>query len=222
MRLFRTVFIVAIILAVLGLRLGAEDWSKVYKRTVADHLVILDIRLEGQPDVRGMCSGVVVAYGQVLTAAHCLLNTEMPAQTGYVDGKAVHVLHTADKIDLVLVEARTKGKRPIVIPFAGPDPGTPIAAIGQASGDTHPSISPMTVMTTQGGIVYVNNTLLKGYSGGPLVTLQGHLAGIMVATNLEWGFALGIDITTIRAFLGSPAVDELLFPRMLVRPAREP
>lgn len=197
-RLARLCLVAGLIL-LWSLGLGAEDWSKVFKQVVHDHLVVIEIELEGQKE-RGNCSGVVVAPHQVLTAKHCLLEAELPKQTGYVRGKQVHILK-AGPADLALIDADTKGKKSIFIPFVGPDPGTPVAGIGHAFGDNAPSISPMSVISTERGLLFSNNTFFKGWSGGPLVTLQGHLAGIMVATNTEWGFALSVDISTIRAFL---------------------
>lgn len=218
----RLCLIVGMILLILGIRLSAEDWSRTFKKVSKENLVLIDVHYKGL-EHRGSCSGIVVAHNQVLTAAHCL-NPDVegsPEKTGYVNGKKVYVLKTGPA-DLTLIDADTRGKRSIVIPFIGPPPGTPVAAIGHAGGHPNASISSMMIMQTEDGTVYTNNTVFKGFSGGPLVSLDGSLAGVMVGTELEWGFSISVDIATIRTFLETPASAPVPPAETPARPLLEP
>ena len=168
----------------------AQDWGPIYKQVYENHLI--ELRMGS-----GRCTGVVIRENQVLTAAHCTQGTEEPITA---DGQPTEHLGHVVPLDLALLRTKTT-KTPIPMVTGTPWPGTEVVAIGYTGGKTTPSITTLHIMGIDPDYVRLDGNLQFGYSGGPLVDINGMLVGINV------GMLLGPPI--------DPFSGEILFPSMV-------
>jgi len=153
-----------------------------------DHLAIVQISVS-VCGARSIGSGVVVADGLLLTAAHVVGDAELVRidQGGVtVTGEVLGVLGDGRDIALIAVDAPMA--RPLE-PSPVPGNGEPITLVG------HPDAGPRTslvgarvdvapiVATLAGGgdVVGVDVGISAGISGGPAVDEDGAIVGIVVA-----------------------------------------
>lgn len=157
---------------------------------------------------RSAGSGVVVADGLLLTAAHVVGDAELVRidQGGItVTGEVLGVLGDERDVALVAVDAPMSNPVPA---GASPELGAALTLVGQPDGQ------PLTVATGEvvavaesvaslaggGDIVGVDVTIAEGMSGGPAVDANGAIVGLTVAKELATDTALIValpDLATI-------------------------
>src|SRR3954451_23636087 len=150
-------------------------------------------------------SGLVVADGRVLTAAHNLRGE----RTGVVfaDGRREHgqILGVDRELDLAVVGAATGGVTPLAAATEAGGIGSPVVALARPGGRalrvTHGFVS-TDVREVRGPrghrIPAVEHTapLPRGASGGPLLDADGRLVGINVI-RLEGGLIVAVDAVAV-------------------------
>lgn len=150
---------------------------------------------------RSMGSGVVVAEGLLLTAAHVvgdarLVRVDHGGAT--VTGEVLGVL--ADGRDVALVAVDAAGIESLT-PVSAPPPGHPITLVGYPDGERRSvSVGPrveladaVTALVAPDAIG-VDAAATMGFSGGPALDRAGAVIGIVVANETATGTALVVPL----------------------------
>lgn len=166
-----------------------------------EHLTVVQVSVS-VCDARGVGSGVVVADGLVLTAAHVVGDAALVRidhQGTVVTGEVLGVL--GDGRDVALVQVDAPMAEPLA-PAAAPKPGDAVTLVG------HPDGGPRTVqvgaavpvdVTTAvqagaGEIIGVNVSIQAGISGGVAIADSGDVVGLVVAKEARSDTALVVAL----------------------------
>lgn len=194
------------------------------KQAVAAVIVFLafmaGVVLASPPDTSMACkvstarsygSGVILADGYVLTAAHVVSDE--------VDGKTVKIpfpmiafsdgsrktarLEKFDKYrDLALL--KTSHRLPGIRFGATPEKGDTVWVIGCSAG-LYNSIK-RGVVSNLGQYMAIDAIITPGDSGGPVINESGELVGIsdamLLSSGIIYSYGLAVPISTIEAFVG--------------------
>lgn len=190
-------FLLLIVFACSSLAFGRGDETTLYQKVLADHVV----QLEAED---GFCTAVMVGVNTFLTANHCTSDPPFYLHDQFEASYPADVIKQDEVLDLALLHSRVYTKRPITIAADLPD-ATPVMGIGFSavfSAVRVPSYITGNVLTTYKGVlVVVTHAFRPGYSGGPLVTLDGKLVGINVMSDDHHNIGLSMGLKVIRFFL---------------------
>lgn len=187
--------------AVASLRQGPFEPAPV------EHLALVHVSVS-VCGARSTGSGVVVADGLLLTAAHVVGNATLVRvdQGGItVTGEVLGVF--ADRRDLALIAVDAPMATPLA-PGVIPAVGQPITLVGHPDGGPRTSLvgarvevaSGVTVLAGAGEIVGVDVPIQPGISGGPALDASGAVIGVVVAKEAVTETALVVavpDLATI-------------------------
>jgi len=178
-----------------------------------EHLTVVQISVS-VCGARSTGSGVVVADGLLLTAAHVVGDADLVRidQGGItVTGEVLGVLADGRDIALVAVDApMTAPLEPVDVPSVG----EAITLVGHADGGPRTilvgprvDIAPVVATLAGGGdVVGVDASIRAGVSGGPAVDASGGLFGIVVAKEQATDTALVVATPDLRSLAGSALV----------------
>ncbi len=173
---------VLLLVAMVGLAdpVAAADWPAIVKGI--EHRVPRVEILSAKDDSPAICSGVFVAPGVVLTAAHCVHSADGSRLDVTVDRREAAVARYSRILDLAVLRVEPKGSD-VIVPLADKTPpvGTEVCAAGFSFGYRHLSVTfgrLALVLDDDGQQMRVDGTLVPGMSGGPLLDDQGRLVGI--------------------------------------------
>ena len=145
------------------------------------------------------CSGVVIAKGYVLTAAHCLPAKPMISVT--VNGRHAEVAQSNHLLDLAVLRYTPKDELIIVLADENAQVGSEVAAAGFLLGAKELHIQFGRVSAFEGHTIVVNVQVLPGDSGGPLIDTQGRLVGMTTAYFPGSSVSIGVNIKSVREFV---------------------
>ncbi len=172
-----------------------------------DQLVVVQVSVSAC-DARSLGSGVVVADGLLLTAAHVVGNAGL-VRIDYrgvtVTGEVLGVLGDGRDVALVALDAPLAG--PVAV-GAVPEPGRPLTLVGHSGGGIlSTAVGPVVELAPaveagggSGEIVGVDVSIDAGISGGPAVDSTGAIVGLVVAKETSTDTALIValpDLSTI-------------------------
>lgn len=121
----------------------------------------------------GMCSGVILSTGVVLTAFHAL---EVDSKV-FVNGKEAELFLVRPDIDLLVLHVETEDLPDITF---GLNVGVaaPVIAVGNPNGMVG-TISYGHIVHKKEGHLYTDTLAMHGFSGGGVYTTDGVLVGLM-------------------------------------------
>lgn len=168
-----------------------------------EHLVVVEVSVN-VCGARSVGTGVVVAEGLVLTAAHVVGDAglvRIDHGVTMVTGQVLGVL--ADGRDLALVAVDAPMAAPLAlaaIPPVGagltlvgiPDGGPRTIVVGERT-----VVAPAVAAAVAGDPIGVGAHVERGFSGGPALDDEGMLVGIVVATETRTDTALVIPLATV-------------------------
>lgn len=180
----------------------ANDWGVLARKVWGQHLALLK-----SADAR--CTTFAIEPNLYVTAAHCVL-TGHPIQLNdvFVTEPAT-VVQVDPGLDLALLKSNLT-KQPIPILNQSPHAGT-ILGIGYY----HEKLQWRVNQVAQFGVWNLNQFLPQwnevyvesmggfqpGFSGGPIVDMNGRLAGVIVRANLRFKLGLAVTIHELNRFL---------------------
>jgi S1-C subfamily serine protease len=178
-----------------------------------EHLAVVRISVS-VCGARSTGSGVVVADGLLVTAAHVVGDATLVRidQGGItVTGEVLGVL--GDGRDLALVAVDAPMAAPLV-PGAPPPPGAPLTLVGYPDGGPRTAavgarveVAPVVATLAGGGdIIGVDVHIDPGISGGPAIDETGSLVGVVVAKEVATDTALVVATPDLRALASSALV----------------
>jgi S1-C subfamily serine protease len=163
------------------------------------------------------CDGAAVGTGWVV-GPHTLVTNQhvvdgarqLSLETQ--DGRrlAVGVTRASSIEDLAVIHTDEMLPRPIPLADHDPVPGDLVRALGFPGGGQFTATEGRIVSEVDGERYGQNGRLLKasaeihpGNSGGPLIDISGHAAGVVFAIDLEDGRALSIPVSRLRSTLST-------------------
>lgn len=143
-------------------------------------------------DSEGACSGFVVdaSKGWVLTAAHCLGGDNLT-----VDQVPSYPIRQNDMLALIAIEPQTKPPLDI---GDGVKLGEPVNSYGWAYGQFLTLLSRHVAGFVKGDVI-LDNPIVAGMSGGPVLNQEGKVVGINQASTDRLAMVCGAK--EIREFL---------------------
>lgn len=165
-----------------------------------EHLVVVEVSAN-VCGTRSAGTGVLVADGLVLTAAHVvgdagLVRIDHGATT--VTGEVLGVLADGHDVALVAVDAPMSAPLPLA---PSPPVGEPVTLVGIPGGGPRTIVvGERTVLADQvaaavtGEAIGVDAPVTQGFSGGPALDREGTLVGIVVANETATDTALVIAL----------------------------
>lgn len=121
----------------------------------------------------GMCSGIILSTGVVLTAFHAL-QTDSKV---FVNGKEATLVQVRPDIDLIILHAETEDLPDITF-ATNVGIATPVVAVGNPSGMIG-VVAVGHVVYREKGHLFTDTLAMHGFSGGGLYTTTGELVGMM-------------------------------------------
>jgi S1-C subfamily serine protease len=179
--------------------ISAQDWSLVTERVEASL-----VRVTHQGTLQKgqhICAGFVVneLRGNVLTAYHCLLDTNQDTKESklnpyfQVDGMPSYVVSEFPDDDIVIVALPLLGKPSLDYRRKPLRKGLPVAALGFAYGLPTSTLltgmiaSPEADWGKEGVWLTVDRHSIGGMSGGPMFDEEGRVVGVMQKTD-DWTY----------------------------------
>lgn len=166
-----------------------------------EHLTVVQVSVS-TCGARSTGSGVVVADGLLLTAAHVVGDASLVRidhRDTTVTGEVVGVLGDGRDVALVRVDAPMDAPLPVADrPVVGdavtlvghPDGGPRTVRVGEAA-----AVAPVVAMLAGGGdILGVDVAIAAGFSGGAAIDAAGDLIGLVVASEEKTGTALVVAL----------------------------
>ncbi|MFT5203642.1 MAG: S1-C subfamily serine protease [Candidatus Aldehydirespiratoraceae bacterium] len=167
-----------------------------YVPAPTEHLTVVHVSASSC-DTRSTGSGVVIADGLILTAAHVVGDAglvRIDAGGVTVTGEVLGVLGDGRDVALISVDA------PMAVPLrTGVVPGTgePLTLVGHPGGGSKTvavggvvDLGPAITNRVAGEIVGIDVPVSVGMSGGPAVNADGDMVGLLVATETATDTAL--------------------------------
>ncbi len=166
----------------------------------SSHLTVVHVSVSACGD-RSIGSGVVVADGLILTAAHivgdaALVRIDVGQIT--ITGEVVGVLGDGRDVALVAVDA------PMDVPLVAataPALGDAITLVGHPAGGPRTTsvgprvdIAPVVAEILDGEILGVDASVSRGMSGGPAINSAGDIVGLLVAKEGAGDMALVVAL----------------------------
>jgi len=156
---------------------------------------------------RSQGTGFFITPRKILTNAHVVqkaYSAEVFAEENYYD--RITVLHIDEEVDLALIQVEAKNEKPLLLSTSTElKPGQRIMTIGNPLGlEKTLSDGLISAVRTSDSfqMVQITAPISPGSSGGPLLSEDGHVVGVVSAT-IEEGqnlnFAIGIQ--TLNQFL---------------------
>jgi len=173
-----------------------EPWDVVVKK-LQRSTVPITCSVHGIP----MCSAFSInePAGLYLTVNHCIqpfLSDEGQPEVPYLDGRPLDVVFVNEALDLAIVRSTTR--RPALYYRQAPfGTGTSVASFGYAYGMPTPLFRTAQVA----GVFYdpervewmaLDNALIGGMSGGPIVDRFGRVVGINDKSDYTTGFSISL------------------------------
>jgi S1-C subfamily serine protease len=186
-----------VLLLLIPLPLQAHEGDTLYNYVLSHHVVLVET-------LDNICTGVAVRKDEILTAAHCVLDTGL-----VVDTFGLHYPFSVTKrsvgFDLALLHVHVPLKDPLPLAPAPPIPGTPVMAIGftAQTGTITSGHADGVVVAENSIVVFASCAVKHGYSGGPLVTLDDQLAGLTIRVSKDGTQSMSVSVETVRLFLES-------------------
>lgn len=190
-------FLVALVLAVgLSVQLPvveASDWSRVVKALAASTAPIACSEHK-----QNTCTAFSINehQGLYMTAFHCVGEYEEGDVASFA-GKPLDLLFTNEKLDIAIF--RSEVKRPAIRPRTSPvEVGMEVGSYGYGYGFPAPVFRTAVVSTfmrPSTGVEWImlDNPLVQGMSGGPIVDRQGRLVGLNDKSDQMSGISLSIN-----------------------------
>jgi S1-C subfamily serine protease len=178
----------------------AADWSNVVK-ILARSTVPLTCSGHNKA---GCTAFSINSAGYYMTAYHCLGSFEGTGPDGLampeeptLDGKALNVVFANEELDIAIVRAE-KGRPALRYRTEPLEVGDEVAGYGYGYGFAVPIFRSAIVSTfvrDDKGIIwtFLDNSLVKGMSGGPIVDRQGRIVGINQSTDIWGGRTLSLS-----------------------------
>jgi S1-C subfamily serine protease len=186
----------------------APDIAAFHARHVADHAQNSVVRLvlhllDGR---EGVCTGVVIQKGLILTAAHCA-DSEEGILAINADDAPTEIVAVDDSYDLAVLSSPAAERRPVLELGSGAlMRGDHLTAIGYAGGGEFlvqmNGLLMLQAARVDEGLapcIIANYIGIPGMSGGPVIDASGRLVSI-VSRGIT-GVSCGMNTEILRVFL---------------------
>lgn len=172
----------------------ASDWSRVAKMLYA---ATAPIACSAHQQVTCTAFSINRDQGLYLTAKHCTdPYDEAGEDVPQLDGKPLQVVYSNDALDLAIV--RSTVKRPALRYRTQPlEIGNEVASLGYGAGFKVPMLRTAVVSLfvaddAKAEWILLDNALIGGMSGGPIVDRAGRVVGVNDKSNQYSGMSLSI------------------------------
>lgn len=180
---------------------AAKDVTSLYLKVLNEHVV----KMESD---EMYCTAFKVEKEEFLTARHCIVPETNASSARLFDQFGIaymfEVVKQSEGLDLALLHAKIPTKTPIK--FATElKAGEPVLGIGFIYIFME-SVVPSSILanvlgTSSHGLVGIDHSYKKGFSGGPLVNMKGELVGLNDMTDSAHDVGLAIATPVITYFL---------------------
>ena len=194
---------------------GASALVPQTPQDAADNARAAVVRIE--TDTASGSGFVIDPSGFILTSNHLIVDTE-PATVYMEDGTSYSAtVHGRDMVrDLALLKVRATGLPTLELGDLSQVPvGAPVLSLGLLAGGATTTEATLVSIEVDSGRntlwVRTDSPVVPGTGGGPLLSLQGYVIGVLTSGAGEPGLGFAVSANTVKLYLDRMKAEEVIF-----------